>query len=287
MKELLLLSGKGGTGKTSVAGSFATLAKNAVLVDCDVDAADLHLITHCKIGTENEFRASRKAFIDQSRCSDCGRCAAACRFEAIRARTVDKISCEGCGLCARVCPEDAIKMVEVVSGYWYQSDTPYGPLIHARLLAGEGNSGKLVSLLRERAREVAEATGRDMILLDGPPGIGCPVMASAAGVSMVLIVIEPTVSGFNDFRRVLEVCRHFGVKTAACINKVDLDEKISEQIERRCEKEGIRVLGRIPIDHDVTRAMVQKMTVVEYSDGPAAKEIQSMWKRIQEEMANV
>ncbi|NPV71430.1 MAG: 4Fe-4S binding protein [Firmicutes bacterium] len=282
MKELLLLSGKGGTGKTSITGSFSALSGDSVLVDCDVDAADLHLIVHCRKGPENEFVGSRKAVIESSRCSACGKCISACRFEAISGYVVDETSCEGCGLCVRVCPENAIEMVDSISGHWFQSDTPYGPLIHARLVAGEGNSGRLVAVLRERARQVAETTAKDMVILDGPPGMGCPVMASMAGVSLVLLVIEPTVSGFHDFRRILKVCEPFGVNTAACINRFDLDEAVSRQIESRCRKKGVPVLGRIPIDHDVTRAMVQGMPVVEYSNGPAAREIQCMWQRIQE-----
>ncbi|MGE5542341.1 MAG: ATP-binding protein, partial [Bacillota bacterium] len=259
MRELLVLSGKGGTGKTSIMASFAALCGDAVLVDCDVDAANLHLVVHCEKGAANEFIASRKAEIDTSRCSGCGKCGAACRFQAVDGYTVDRMSCEGCGLCVRVCPEGAIKMVDCVSGHWFHSMTPYGPLMHARLLAGEGNSGKLVSALRDRARQVAESAGKGMIILDGPPGIGCPVLASMAGVSLVVLVTEPTVSGLHDFGRILKVCKDFNVRTVACINRFDLDEGISKKIEARCCKKGTPVVGRVPVDRDVIEAIVHGM----------------------------
>lgn len=280
--ELLTLSGKGGTGKTSIMASLAALCGRAVLVDCDVDAANLHLVVHCERGPANDFISSKKAVIDDSRCSKCGKCVSSCRFEAIREYAVHEASCEGCGLCARLCPEHAIQMVETVSGQWFKSRTPYGPFIHGRLRAGEGNSGRLVTALRETAREVAVSSGTDAIMLDGPPGIGCPVLASMTGVSLVLLVTEPTISALHDLNRIIKVCEQFKVRAVACINKFDLDESISSRIENRCHKKGIPLIGRIPVDHDVTRAMIEGMPVVEYSNGPAAEAIRSLWREIQE-----
>ncbi|MFC1957801.1 ATP-binding protein, partial [Chloroflexota bacterium] len=224
MKEVVVLSGKGGTGKTSIVGSFAALAKNKVLVDCDVDAADLHLLLSPSIKEGNEFWSGEVAVIDEENCTQCGLCQELCRFKAIADFKVDPISCEGCGLCSHVCPAEAVIMKENLSGHWFVSDTRYGPLIHARLGIAQENSGKLVAQVRQQARQLAEKDGFDCIISDGPPGIGCPVISSLSGVDLALLVTEPTLSGMHDLERVLGVCHHFGIQPLICINKYDINE---------------------------------------------------------------
>jgi len=280
--EITVISGKGGTGKTSIAGSFAALAAGrAVFADCDVDAANLHLLMSPEAREEHEFSASRKARIDAGECSRCGVCVDACRFDAIQDFRVDSLSCEGCGLCYHLCPERAVSMDEVVSGHWFISDTPYGTLVHARLGVAEENSGKLVTLVRKKAKEIANAEGRGWVITDGPPGIGCPVIASLAGASVALLVTEPTLSGMHDLERVLQVARHFDVPALVCINAFDLDVDNSRSIEERCRSDGVEVAGRIPLDRTVTDAMVAGCPVVEYDrNAPASRAILTLWERV-------
>jgi MinD superfamily P-loop ATPase len=278
MKEIVVLSGKGGTGKTSVLASFAALADNKVLCDCDVDAADLHLVLQPTVRETHEFEGLQVAHIDPEKCSECGVCVDYCRFEAIRDFQVDPLACEGCRLCVQVCPLEAISMRDTLAGHWYVSDTKYGPLVHARLAAAQENSGKLVTAVRQKARAIAESTGAEYILSDGPPGIGCPVISSLSGANLALIVTEPSLSGIHDLERVLGVCRHFGVRPLVCINKHDLSEENSRRIEEYCGETGIEMAARIPFDTAVTEAIVQGVPLVELSDGPASRQMKELWK---------
>lgn len=277
MKEVVVLSGKGGTGKTSIVGSLAALAEDKVLADCDVDAADLHLLLSPSERMRNEFWSGQVAHIDEDKCTECGLCQELCRFNAIKDFRVDAVSCEGCGFCSHVCPVEAITMSETMAGYWFVSDTRYGPLVHARLGVAQENSGKLVAVVRQQAKQIAEEQGLDYIISDGPPGIGCPVISSLSGAGLALLVTEPSLSGIHDLERVLGVCRHFGVPAMVCINKYDLNEENTRQIEAQCLSQGVEVAGRIPFDNVVTESIVQGVPVVEYSDGNVTREIERMW----------
>lgn len=286
MVQLAVLSGKGGTGKTTIAASFSALARGAVTVDCDVDASNLHLVLQAEVQTVQEFRASRKAMLHPSKCSACGTCVSLCRFEAIHQAgpglppTIDPLSCEGCALCSRTCPQQAIQMVDTVSGHWFVSSTRYGPLVHARLRAGQGNSGKLVSLLRQKARELASERGSELIILDGPPGIGCPVLACLSGASMALLVVEPSLAAIHDLRRLLKVCQQFGVPAAVCVNKYDLDLQLTFRIEKYCKQKQVPLLARVPLDDGVVGAMLAKEPVVEYASSAAAAAIRELWSNL-------
>jgi len=280
VKEVIVLSGKGGTGKTSIVGSFAALAKDAVLVDCDVDAADLHLILQPVVRQKQEFWSGQIASIDESRCTRCGLCQELCRFKAINDFKVNRSSCEGCGFCSHICPSEAITMKENLAGHWFISDTRYGPLIHARLGIAQENSGKLVATVRKQAREIAEKQKMDYIISDGPPGIGCPVISSLSGASLALLVTEPTLSGIHDLERVLDVCHYFSVPALVCINKYDINEVNSRQIETYCHTEGADVVAKIPFDNVFTEAMVHGMPVVKYSDGVVSQQIKRLWQNV-------
>jgi MinD superfamily P-loop ATPase len=277
---MVVLSGKGGTGKTSIVGSFAALTKKKVLVDCDVDAADLHLILQPVMREKHEFWSGLVSSIDEEKCTRCSLCQELCRFKAIVDFRVDRVSCEGCGFCSRICPVEAITMKENLAGHWFISDTRYGSLIHARLGIAQENSGKLVALVRQQARELAEKQGADYIISDGPPGIGCPVISSLSGANLALLVTEPTLSGIHDLERVLGVCRHFGVPALVCINKYDINEGNSRQIERFCLEQGIEVAGRIPFDSTVTKAMVHGLPVVEYAKDGVSQQIEVLWELV-------
>jgi len=285
MKEIVVLSGKGGTGKTSIVGSLAALARDKVLADCDVDAADLHLLLKPRLKQETEFWSGQVAHIDPDKCTQCGLCQDLCRFDAIKDFRVDPVSCEGCCFCSHICPAEAITMKENLSGHWFISDTKYGPLVHARLGIAQENSGKLVAQVRQQARKIAEERNIGYIISDGPPGIGCPVISSLSGTSLALLVTEPTLSGIHDLERVLSVCRHFGVPAVVCINKHDINEENSRRIEDYCLKQGVEVAARIPFDNAVTEAIVRGVPVVEYSDGRVSREIEKMWQNISERLA--
>jgi MinD superfamily P-loop ATPase len=287
MKQLVIISGKGGTGKTSLVASFAALAQRKILVDCDVDAADLHLVVDARIRHREPFRSGKKARILPEKCNECGECERQCRFDAIKKNgalpshfRIDPISCEGCGVCVQVCPADAIAFDEVVSGEWFVSETRYGPMVHAKLGIAEGNSGKLVSLVRSQARGIAAKEELDLIIIDGPPGIGCPVIASLTGTDLVLVVTEPTLSGLHDLGRVRQLANHFKTKTVVCINKFDLNPHMTAKIEDVCNSEGVEAIGRIPYDRVVTDAQVHFTSVIEYSDGPVSDEIRNIWKNV-------
>jgi len=282
MKEIVILSGKGGTGKTSIVGSFAAIAKNKVMADCDVDASDLHLLLNPSNKEENEFWSGQVAVIDEDKCTQCGLCNEICRFDAISDFRVDPISCEGCGFCSHVCPVEAITMDKCRAGDWFISDSKYGPLVHARLGVAQENSGKLVALVRQQAKEIAEQGKFDYIISDGPPGIGCPVISSLSGANLALLVTEPTLSGIHDLERVLGVCRHFGIPALVCINKYDLNEDNTRKIENYCLKLGVEVATKIPFDNIVTEALVHGQPVVEYDDGKVAQEIKNLWQKVSE-----
>jgi len=279
MKEVVILSGKGGTGKTSIVASFAVLARDKVLADCDVDAADLHLLLQPTTRRNEEFWSGQVAFIDKEKCTQCGLCQDVCRFGAIKDYSVDEVSCEGCGLCPRVCPAGAIVMQPCMAGYWFVSDTRHGPLVHARLGIAQENSGKLVTLVRVNARRVVEEQGLDCIVSDGPPGIGCPAVASLTGADLALLVTEPTLSGIHDLERVLGLCRYFDIPAMVCINKCDLNGDNSRRIEGYCRDQGIEVAARVPFDNVVTEAIVRGLPVVEYSSNKVTQEIENLWQR--------
>ncbi|NOZ63164.1 MAG: (4Fe-4S)-binding protein [Calditrichaeota bacterium] len=282
MREIVIISGKGGTGKTTVTSAFASLAGKKVMADCDVDAADLHLILKPDIKHREDFRSGRKAYIRQQDCIDCGKCIEVCQFDAISDDyVVDQISCEGCGVCVYFCPVDAIDFNEVVSGEWFISETRFGPLVHAKLGIAEENSGKLVSLVRRQAKLIAEEKNLDYVIVDGSPGVGCPVISSITGADAVLIVTEPTLSGVHDLERVVNLSKgHFGINTYVCVNKYDLNEEITEEVEKFCQENEVIFAGKIPYDTEVTAAMVAGKNVIEYSDGRIAQAVRSIWEKV-------
>ncbi len=282
MKQLTVLSGKGGTGKTTLTASFAVLAKKTVLADCDVDAPDLHMLLHPEIIRTQEFRGSKLAVIDDEKCTECGLCRGKCRFDAITEDIkVDPIACEGCGVCTIVCPVNAITLTERISGHAYISKTKYGFMAHAMLSPGEANSGKLVTLVRQNAKILAEREQGNLIIIDGSPGIGCPVIASVTGIDAGLVVTEPTMSGIHDLERALQLLRHFSVPPFVCVNMYDINEDNARKIVDFCEESKIEVVGKIPFNPIVTEAMVNGKPIVEHaSESDVAKETEKMWKNI-------
>ncbi len=327
MKELVIISGKGGTGKTSVAASLAMLADRPVIADCDVDAADLHLVLSPQIKERHDFYAGHKAVIRSQDCIGCGACLAHCRFGAVLQAgaadglassgvksdcencdhcerscsirdhvliremqeemglagptlfRIDPWACEGCGVCVRFCPVQAIDFPESLCGEWMVSDTRCGPMVNARLGIAAENSGKLVSLVRTQARQIAEERQRHIIIVDGPPGIGCPVIASVTGCSQVLIVTEPTVSGEHDLERVISLTQHFDIPSAVCVNKWDLNPEMTQRIEAKASQLGAQIVGRIRYDRAITQAQMQARAVVE-TDAPSAEDIRNIWDQL-------
>jgi len=280
MKEVVVLSGKGGTGKTSLVGCFAALASSKVLADCDVDAADLHLLLRPSVKQESEFWSGQTASIDRERCTECGLCEKVCRFDAIKEFRVDPLSCEGCRFCFEVCPEHCIAMEDRMAGHWFVSETRYGPLVHARLGIAQENSGKLVTVVRNYARVIAKREKLAHVIIDGPPGIGCPVISSLSGVNLALLVTEPTLSGLHDLERVIGLCAHFGVPAPVCINKYDVNEENTQRIEDYCLSQGLPIPAKIPFDNVVTEAIVKGIPVVEYSRGKVTEQVEGLWGRI-------
>ena len=281
MKQMCIISGKGGTGKTTVAGSFAALSENAVLADCDVDAANLHLLLQPESKETMEFKGLKLASIDPEKCIQCGKCEEYCRFNAIKDFKVDPVHCEGCKVCVIVCPVNAVDFLDRVCGYAYISDTKYGPLAHADLIPGMENSGKLVTLVRQNAKKLAEEGGFSYVLVDGPPGVGCPVIASLADINASLVVVEPTLSGIHDLKRALQLLDHFNIEPIVCVNKYDLNEENTSHITEFCSAEDIEMVGLIPFDPNVTKAMVNGQPVVEYApESPASKAILAMWEKV-------
>ncbi len=295
MKQIVVISGKGGTGKTVITASLAALAENKVMADCDVDAADLHLLLQPDIKVRDVFKSGTTARINQGLCIQCGQCHSICRFSAINKFKspedhedfyfqIDPVSCEGCGFCYHVCPVKAIYMEENSSGEWFISDTRFGPMVHARLGIAEENSGKLVSLVRQKAEELAKKNNSDWVIIDGAPGIGCPVIASLSGVDCALVVTEPTFSGKHDALRVIEVSKHFGVLTKVVINKYDLNPEVSEKIVEACAANDVQVIGKVSFDKRVVQTMVEGKTVIEGEDGKPKREIIEIWDRLKKEI---
>jgi len=297
LNELVVISGKGGTGKTSIVASFAALAKNEVLADCDVDAADLHLVLSPNILRREEFSGGKSATIVADRCASCGKCAVVCRFDAItcdgppndvvgKTYRIDPISCEGCGVCAHFCPVDAVEFAPSINGEWFVSETRHGPMVHAKLGIAEENSGKLVTTIRREAKKIAEEKRLDLIIVDGSPGMGCPVIASITGATLVLIVTEPTLSGLHDLDRVADLATHFKIPAAVCVNKSDINAEMTLRIAERCLVRNLEMLGEIRYDKSITQAQIEKKSVVEYNRGPAARDIRGLWHAVTEKMAS-
>jgi len=280
MKELTIISGKGGTGKTSIVGSFASLANNFVLADADVDAADLHLIIAPEIKQRNDFMGGHKAIIDPEKCTQCGECLERCQYNAINDFTIDSIACEGCGVCVHFCPSNAINFPQRKCGEWFISNTSYGPMVHAKLGIAEENSGLLVSTVRRAARELAENENRELVIADGPPGIGCPVIASITGATAVLIITEPTLSGLHDLKRVAELANFLKVPGMLCINKFDLNTDMSNQLVSTALDYQLTAVGKVPYDPLVTKAMVSEKSTIDYADGPASQAIRQVWENV-------
>jgi len=287
LKQITILSGKGGTGKTTITAAFAVLAREAVVADCDVDAPDLHMLLHPEILETREFRGSKMAVINESKCIKCGICREKCRFDAItQDLTVDPFSCEGCGVCAIVCPVNAVTLTERISGYAYISKIKYGFMAHALLNPGESNSGKLVTVVRQNAKLLAEREKAGLVIIDGPPGIGCPVIASVTGVDAGLVVTEPTMSGIHDLERAIQLLRHFNVRPFVCVNMYDINEDNTNKISRFCKENSVEVIGKIPFNPVVTEAMVNGKSVMEYSPKcDVAKDIATMWDRLCRELS--
>ncbi len=282
MREIVVISGKGGTGKTSLTAAFGMLAENSVMCDADVDAADLHLLLQPVVQSSSPFMGGGLAEIGTDRCTECGRCRELCRFDAISADfKVDPIACEGCGVCVDLCPEKAVDFPIQQCGEWYISATRSGPMVHARLGIAEENSGKLVSLVRQQARKLADEKGVDLIVTDGPPGIGCPVIAAIGGATVLVVVVEPTLSGLHDMDRVVDLARHFKVPGMVCINKFDLNIEITQKIEERARERNMLLLGRIPFDPIFVKAMVEGQNILEYQEqSETAGIVRQVWKDI-------
>lgn len=289
MKEIVIISGKGGTGKTSIAASFASLAaEKAVFADCDVDAADLHLILKPTIRQRTEFRSGHKALINKNLCIGCGKCIELCRFGAIEKKKsddkipeIDPVACEGCGVCVRFCPSQAIEFNEEVCGEWFISDTRFGPMVHAKLGIASENSGRLVTLVRKEAKRIAQEKGATYVLIDGSPGIGCPVIASLTAASLALIVTEPTVSGDHDFRRIAGLTKRLGIPAMVCVNKWDINPEKTEEIKAYALQEELPFAGMIQYGKTATIAQRAEKCVVEFPDSKMAADIENVWLKIQ------
>lgn len=290
MKTIVVISGKGGTGKTFFTASLAVIAKNKVMLDCDIDAANLYILLHPEIKKEDLFKGGYEAEIEQDICIRCEKCLAICRFEAVKTvkdkkGTIDRIiidpfSCEGCGACNYVCPVKAISISEKESGRYFISDTQYGPFVFAKLDIAAENSGKLVTKIREEAHKLAEERKADYIIIDGPPGIGCPVIASLSGTNLALIITEPTLSGISNMERVIEVAAFFGIEIKVVINKYDLNIKNTAKIEQICKDKKINVAGYIPFSEKVPTSIVQAVPYIEFVDDAVSETIKNIWGTI-------
>jgi MinD superfamily P-loop ATPase len=282
MRELVVVSGKGGTGKTSLTAAFAFLAGENVLCDGDVDAADLHLLLKPEVRMRTDFMGGGKAVVDPGLCTRCGLCRDLCRFAAVDAGfLVDSIACEGCGVCVDLCPAQAIEFPIQKCGEWFISDTRVGPMVHARLGIAEENSGKLVSCIRQGAKKLAEERGFELIITDGPPGIGCPVIAAIGGATALALIVEPTVSGLHDMTRLADLAVHFRAPCLLCVNKFDLNIEMTEKLEEVARQRKMTVVGRVPFDPLFTRAMIDGQTVIEYQqDAATARAVQEVWEAI-------
>ncbi len=294
MKQLLVISGKGGTGKTTITASFAALGNmtetKMILADCDVDAADLHLLLNPQIIERHDFYGGKIAEIDQAKCKQCFECVKVCRFQAIKKDLdqgivkFDPIFCEGCTVCSYACPHGAISVKDNLNGEWYISKTRFGSMVHACLGIAEENSGKLVTKVLQNARELAKKEGSELLLVDGPPGIGCPVISSFSGTDLALMITEPTVSGKHDLERVLDLADHFSVKALVCINKSDLDDEMTGNITDYCKGRGVEVVGNIPFDKSIPTAIGSGVIPVEYKDSISSQTILQIYKNVMEQL---
>lgn len=266
-RELVIISGKGGTGKTSISAALAAILPHTILADCDVDAANLHLLMKNRVlEEEHEFWCGKKPHIDRNKCTQCGKCLELCRFSAVKADwSIDRFSCEGCGVCAYFCPAGAIEFKENLAGHWYISRSPYGHLVHAKLGTAEENSGKLVTLVKYKARELAVQKSYSTIIIDGPPGIGCPVIASISGANLALVVTEATIAGIHDLERILDLTRHFRVPAFVCINKANINPEIAKGIMEKCEKREVQVLSQIPYSEVFIKAQLKGCDIIHYA----------------------
>ncbi len=291
MKEIVIISGKGGTGKTSIVASFAALANKAVLADCDVDAADLHLLLEPDIKQAHDFIGGKLASVITEKCIGCGRCEEVCNFDAAmfngpandvvsRTYTIDPIACDGCSVCFHFCPVDAIEFKDAINGRWFVSNTRFGPMAHARLAPAEENSGKLVSLIRKQAKQIATEQNKELIIVDGAPGIGCPVIASITGADLVLAVTEPTISAQHDLHRVIDLTEHFNIPTAVCIDKYDINVNIAKSIEKEFLDRSAKMAGKIAYDVAVTKAQIVAKSIVEYSSNSLKEQVVSLWESV-------
>ncbi len=289
MKEIVVISGKGGTGKTSLTASFAVLAQEeAVIADCDVDAADMHILLEPGKGSAEEFYSGTVAEVDTNRCIGCGKCLRACRFQALTEKPggeieVSPLNCEGCGYCSRVCPVEAIANVPQMVGHWYRSPIKTGAdMVHARLGIGAENSGKLVAQVKNRAKEIAKEESKELVLVDGSPGVGCPVVSSLSGASFAVLVTEPTGSGWHDLKRVHQLVQRFGIPAGCLINKADLNPGVRDEIRRYCTEQDIRNLGELPYDSVFSKAMTEGRTIIEYEggQGPFTDILKTAWKEM-------
>jgi len=278
MKQICIISGKGGTGKTVFAASFAALAEKKVMADCDVDAADLYLLLQPVIREKHEFYGGKVAIIDAAKCTQCGRCVEECRYSAIENFQVISAACEGCGVCHLVCEENAVEMKDRLCGQWFVSDTDYGPMVHARLGVAAENSGKLVTQVRQKTKQIAEERQLDLVVIDGPPGIGCPVLASLTGVDLALVITEPTLSGIHDMERIHEVCKKFSIRDAVCVNKFDINPEITGGIESWCRSQSVPLAGRVQFDRKVVESVSAGIPFVEHSNSETAHQIRIIYQ---------
>jgi len=287
-KELVIISGKGGTGKTSIAASFAALAKEIVISDCDVDAADLHLILDPQIKARGDFSGGVAAEIEQDKCTGCGRCKEECRFSAVKEEIIDDrsyffidhLACEGCGVCYLVCKDNAVKTEDSINGEWFVSETRFGPMSHAKLGIAEENSGRLVTLVRNKEAQLAQESGKDEAIIDGSPGTGCPVIASLTGATYALVITEPTVSGIHDLHRILKVTSHFGIPSGIVVNKYDLNMDMTEKIKFISQDYNAEFVGIIQYDKKITEAQMMALSVVEYTQAPITESIKQIWNKV-------
>lgn len=285
LKQMTVVSGKGGTGKTTVLASFAALAAGKVVADCDVDASNLYLLLHPEDYESGVFMGAKVAVRNESICTRCGVCERTCRFEAITVDAIDEMACEGCGACVYACPVGALHLEPIEVGHWYLGETKYGPMAHARLLPAAESSGRLVTLVRQKAEDLAYRHGLDTVLIDGPPGLGCTTTAALADVDLALIVAEPTLSGMHDMARQVELIKHFGLAAAVLINKWDINPDNTRQLRSYCAQQGLPVVGEAPYDTTVTDALAARTPLVEHNDGPAAQAVRAAWGRTEELLA--